>query len=224
MPGSPGAGINTLRICGNVAYLAGYNPTVFGALIVDVSDPANMQVLSFVPANPGTRVAYLRADCGRKILAVGHSAWADNPNQPPTGQPVRSAVTFHDVSNPRDPVKVSEWNNSGGATHGMEMDERYVYACGTTEKSKRRHEEVNIIDYGVATAPKLVATYHVVGQHEGETFSPMNQKNPNGTHRSVRHLPRDHQGRQPALPRVPRRGRDHPRHIEPGEPDRGRGV
>ena len=31
VPGAPGAGVNTLRICGNVAYLAGYNPSVFGA-------------------------------------------------------------------------------------------------------------------------------------------------------------------------------------------------
>ena len=39
VPGGAGTGINTLRICGTIAYLAGYNPTVFGALIVDVANP-----------------------------------------------------------------------------------------------------------------------------------------------------------------------------------------
>lgn len=180
-PGVPGAGVNTLRICGNIAYLGGYNPTVFGALIADVSNPADMQVLSFIPANPGTRNAYLRVDCGRKILAVGHSAWADNPNKPPAGQPVRSGVTFHDVSDPRSPRLLAEWNNAGGATHGMEMDERYVYVCGTTERSKRRNEELIILDYSTAATPRIASTWHVTGQHEGETFLPMNQKNPNGT-------------------------------------------
>jgi hypothetical protein len=47
--------VNTLRICGNIAYLAGYNPTVFGAMVVDISDPEKMQVISFISANPGTR-------------------------------------------------------------------------------------------------------------------------------------------------------------------------
>jgi hypothetical protein len=60
------------------------------------------------------------------------------------------------------------------------MDDKYVYLCGTTDRSKRRNEELIIIDYTTATAPKVAATWHVTGQHEGESFSPMNQKNPNG--------------------------------------------
>jgi hypothetical protein len=181
-PGAAGTGVNTMRICGNIAYLAGYTPpnTVFGALLVDVSDPANMQVLSFIPANPGTRSAYLRAECGRKVLAIGHSAWPENPNKPPAGEAPKTGVTFHDVSDPRKPEKLGEWNNAGGATHGMEMDDKYVYACGTSDRSKRRAEVVNIIDYTTPTAPKLAASWHVTGQFEGESFSPMNQKNPNG--------------------------------------------
>ena len=56
VPGGAGTGINTLRICGTIAYLAGYNPTVFGALIVDVANPAAMEPLSFIPGNPGTPI------------------------------------------------------------------------------------------------------------------------------------------------------------------------
>ena len=180
VPGASGAGVNTLRICGNVAYLAGYNPTVFGVLVVDISDPANMQVLSFVPANIGTRSAYLRVDCGRKILAIAHSNWADNPNKPQAGQPAKSGLTLHDVTDPRKPKQLSEFNNKGGATHGMEMDEKYVYLCGTMDGSKPRNEELIILDYTDPAAVKVAATWHVTGQHVGETFSPMNQKNPNG--------------------------------------------
>jgi hypothetical protein len=171
-----------MRICGNVAYLAGSNPTLFGVLLVDVSDPAKMQVLSFIPANAGTRSAYLRVDCGRKILATAHSTWADNPNKPTAGQPAKSGLTLHDVSDPRNPKLLSEFNNRGArtATHGMEMDEKYVYLCGTMEQSKPRNEELIIIDYTDPRAIKVAATWHVAGQHVGETFSPMNQKNPNG--------------------------------------------
>ena len=50
-----------MRICGTIGYFAGYNPTLFGALIVDVSNPASMEPLSFIASNPGTRNVYLRA-------------------------------------------------------------------------------------------------------------------------------------------------------------------
>ena len=78
-PGMQGAGINTLRICGNTAYLAGYPPSLFGALVVDVSNPASMEVLAFIPGNPGTRNAYLRVNCDKKILALGEDTNAQNP-------------------------------------------------------------------------------------------------------------------------------------------------
>jgi hypothetical protein len=180
VPGASGAGVNTLRICGNIAYLAGYNPTVFGAMVVDISDPEKMQVLSFIPANAGTRSAYLRVDCGKKILALGHSNYPDNPNKPAAGQRAKTGLTLHDVSDPRHPKLLGEFNNMGGQTHGMEMDENYVYLCGTMQGSKRRNEELIIIDYADPKAPKVAATWHVMGQHEGETFSAMNQKSPNG--------------------------------------------
>jgi len=180
VPGAPGMGINTLRICGKTAYLAGYNPTVFGALIVDISNPERMEPLSFVPGNPGTRNAYLRVDCDRKVMALGHSASPENPNKVVGGR-VKSGVTFHDVSDPARPVKLSEYNNPGDFTHGMEMDNRYVYLCGTGEGSKPRAEELHIIDYADPKAPRLAGSYHVMGQRVGETFSEMNQKNPNGT-------------------------------------------
>ncbi len=179
VPGASGFGVNTLRICGNTAYLAGYNPTVYGVLIVDVSDPANMQALSFIPANAGTRTAYLRVDCARKLLAIAEGAWPENPNRP-VGGAAKTGLTLHDVTDPRHPRKLAEFDNAGGNTHGMEMDEKYVYLCGTTENSKPRAEELMIIDHTQPEAPKVVATWHVTGQHKGEEFSEMNRRSPNG--------------------------------------------
>jgi hypothetical protein len=184
-PGAPGAGLNTLRICGNTAYLSGYNPTLFGTLVVDVANPADIQVLSFIPGNAGMRSAYLRVSCDRKVLAVGQSTSAENPNQPSAGERARSGVAFYDVSDPRSPVELGQWNNPGNQTHGMEMDDRYVFACGTGSESNPRAEEVNIVDYANPSAPVLAASFHVEGQRRGESYSAMDQKNPSGTNQYV---------------------------------------
>ena len=101
-----GAGINTLRICGNTAYLAGYPPSLFGALVVDISNLASMEVLTFIPGNPGTRNAYLRVNGDKHILALGEDTNAQNPNQPPAGERAASGVAFYDVSDPSNPVQL----------------------------------------------------------------------------------------------------------------------
>lgn len=100
-----GAGFNTPRVHDGIAYLAGYNSpaTLFGVLIADVRDPEEMEVLSFIPCNPGTRCPYIRVNTRRQILVGTHDRNADNPTQPPAGQPTQAGVTFHDVSDPRNP-------------------------------------------------------------------------------------------------------------------------
>jgi hypothetical protein len=185
-PGSQGTGINTLRVCDNIAYLAGYDPSVFGMLVVNVSNPASMEALAFVPGNPGVRTAYLRANCDKKIVAMGMDTNAQNPNQPPPGEKAKTGIVFIDVSDPANPNVVSEWNNNiGGATHGMEMDSRYVYACGSTSdtvgQDGRPPEILNIIDYQDPANPKVVGSFHVSGQIRGETFPPEDNLAPNGS-------------------------------------------
>ena len=69
--GSFGAGFNTPRVYKGIAYLAGYPPTLFGVIIADVKDPANMKQLAFIPNNPGTRTAYLRLNAQKNILVIG---------------------------------------------------------------------------------------------------------------------------------------------------------
>src|SRR5512144_1622956 len=95
--GHVGMAMNTMRVCDSkVAYLAGYNPIVFGVLIVDVSNPADMKPLSFIPAHPGMKSTYLRVSCARQILAfdqsgeqpnnlTGARAVSSNPDKPRPG-------------------------------------------------------------------------------------------------------------------------------------------
>jgi len=187
-PGSQGAGINTMRVCNGTAFLSGYPPTTFGALIVDVRNPGSMEVLSFVAGNPGTRNAYLRVNCDKKIMAVGQDTNAQNPNQPAPGEKAVSGVNFYDVSDPSNPLLLSQWkNNAAGATHGMEMDDRYVYACGSSDQSapNANTQILNVLDYSNPTAPKLAGTFHVAGQLTGETLSADDQLNPDGTKQNV---------------------------------------
>jgi hypothetical protein len=186
-PGGQGTGINTLRVCGTTAYLAGYDPTVFGTVIVDVTDPAAMEALSFVPGNPGVRTAYLRANCDRKIVAMGMDTNNTNPEQPAPGDRAASGVMFIDVSNPRQPTVLGQWNNNpGGATHGLEMDDRYVYACGSSSETvnfgaARTGQILNVLDYSDPTHPQQVGAFHVPGQLQGETPGPDDQLQPNGS-------------------------------------------
>jgi hypothetical protein len=190
-PGMQGAGINTLRICGNTAYMAGYPPSLFGALVVDVSNPASMEVLAFIPGNPGTRNAYLRVNCDKKILALGEDTNSANPNQPPAGERAASGVAFYDVSDPANPIQLSMWaNNPGGSTHGMEMDDRYVYACGSEAQSNPITGQfvpqvMSVLDYADPANPRLASTFHVPGQLQGEAYSSDNQLNPDGVNQWV---------------------------------------
>ncbi len=194
-----GMAMNTMRVCDSkVAYLAGYNPIVFGVLIVDVSNPADMKPLSFIPAHPGMKTTYLRVSCARQILAfdqsgeqpnnlTGARAVSSNPNKPGPGEPLMSGVSFYDVTDPRNPKLLGEWHNAGGLTHGMEMDDSYVYVCGTSAESKKdtQVEELNILNYDTPSKPELVSRFHIVGQHVGETYAEGNGKNPNGSDQMI---------------------------------------
>lgn len=146
-----GAGFNTVRVHKGIAYLGGYNapPTVFGTLIVDVSDPRNMKPLSVIPCNPGARCTYLRLNIKRNILVFDHDANPNNPIKPPAGVPVDAGFSFYDVSDPRNPVKLGHVTTApDGKTHGFEIDDNFVYGCASTPDVKSPalfHQEVVII-------------------------------------------------------------------------------
>ncbi len=187
-----GAGFNTVRVYGGIAYLAGYNSpaTTFGVVIADVRNPKRIRPLSFIPCEPGTRCPYLRVNAEKKILVVGHDPNEANPTQPPAGQPVRAGFSFHDVSNPRNPktLRFVE-TRPNGETHGFAIDDRYVYGCANTPNSRAEirggGQELVIIDYGDPGQAQVVGSHHVRGQRVGEEFEPGDRLNPDGSRQVI---------------------------------------
>jgi hypothetical protein len=183
-----GSGFNTVRVYDGIAYLAGYNapPTLFGIVIADVRDPRNIKPLSFIPCNPGTRCSYLRVNRAKKILVFSHDYDVrDNPTKPPEGQKTKSGVSFYDVSDPSKPKELAFVPAApDGKTDGLDIDDRYVYACSQYAPDLNR-EAIQIIDYGDPKAPKPVATWHVTGQVKGEQFGTLNRNGPDGKPQTI---------------------------------------
>ncbi|MDB5546539.1 MAG: hypothetical protein JWO64_3688 [Hyphomicrobiales bacterium] len=177
-----GGGFNTVRVYDGIAYLAGYNypATFFGVLIADVRDPKNIKPLSTIPCNPSGRCTYLRVNKEKKILAFGHDSDRDNPNKVKPGEQTNTGWSFYDVADPAKPKEIAFVPATmGGKTHGMDMDDKYVYGCGTFANDMNR-EGLQIIDYSDPKNIHQVATWHVTGQVKGETYGPLNQAGPDG--------------------------------------------
>ena len=177
-----GASFNTVRVYDGIAYLAGYNypPAFFGVLIADVNDPKNIKPLSVIPCNPSGRCTYLRVNPDKKILVFGHDSDKDNPNKVAAGQQTNTGWSFYDVSDPAKPKELAFVPATmGGKTHGLDMDDRYVYGCGTFTNDMNR-EGLQIIDYSDVKNIHQVSTWHVTGQVKGEEYGPLNRAGPDG--------------------------------------------
>lgn len=184
-----GAGFNTPRVYDGIGYFGGYSfpPTVFGTLIADVRDPKNMEALSFVPCEAGTRCPYVRVNTDRQILVGTHDTNSGNPNQPPPGTPANAGVSFYDVSDPANPERLGFFTTlEDGATHGFEIDNDFVYACAELPDSKPGLEQLAIIDYSNPSAPFLASALHIRGQKVGEDFEELDQLNPDGTEQLIK--------------------------------------
>jgi hypothetical protein len=181
--GELGSGFNTVRVYDGIAYLGGYNspPTLFGISIADVRDPKNIKPLSFIPCNPGTRCNYLRVNKERKILIFAHDFDPrGNPDKVPAGQKAKVGTSFYDVSDPAKPKELAFIPiATDGKAHGLDIDDRYVYACSQFSNELNR-EGLQIIDYSNPAAPKEVGTWHVPGQKKGEQYGPLNRNGPDG--------------------------------------------
>ena len=66
-----------------------------GITILDVRDPRDMKVLSFVPCNPGTRCGYIRVDRAKKLQSMMDQAGIDDPYQRLTAPPANSKLKRH---------------------------------------------------------------------------------------------------------------------------------
>jgi hypothetical protein len=178
-----GSGFNTVRVYDGIAYLGGYSmpSTLLHVVIADVRDPKDIKVLSTIPCNPGTRCNYLRVNRQKKLLFVGFdNDPRGNPDKPPPGEKSKSGWGIYDVSDPRNPKALSFVPATpDGKTHGLDIDDRYLYACGQFSPNLNR-EALQIVDYGDPKNPKQVATWHVPGQMKGEQYGPLNRNNPDG--------------------------------------------
>lgn len=191
--GGLGAGFNTPRVYEGIAYLAGYaSPSTFyGMLIADVRDPASMKPMTVIPCKPGTRCPYLRVNVRRHILVATHDTNRDNPRQPAPGDKAQAGVGFYDISDPRHPRGLGFLvTRENGATHGFDIDDRYVYMCANTPQTREPgfgggNQEVVIVDYADPAHPTVVSSVHIPGQHLGETFEPRDQRNPDGTRQHI---------------------------------------
>jgi hypothetical protein len=181
--GEVGAGFNTVRVYDGIAYLAGHTSpaTLYAVVIADVRDPRNIKVLSTIPCNPGTRCNYLRVNRQKKILIVAHDYDArGNPDKLATGAQTKSGVSFYDVSDPAKPRELGFVPAvPNGKTHGLDADDRYVYACSQNSAELSR-EGLQIIDYSDPAAAKEVGSWHVPGQRKGEQYGPLNRNGPDG--------------------------------------------
>jgi hypothetical protein len=67
----------------------------------------------------------------------------------------------------------------------MEMDDKYVYACGSTADTVaadgRTPGILNVLDYTDPANPVRVGEFHVPGQLRGESFAPDDTMQPNGS-------------------------------------------
>jgi len=103
-----------------------------------------------------------------------------NPNKPPAGEKAKAGVSFYDVSDPSKPKELAFIPAApDGKTHGLDADDRYVYAC-SQYSSELNREGLTIIDYANPAAPKVVANWHVPGQRKGEQYGPLNRNGPDG--------------------------------------------
>jgi hypothetical protein len=177
-----GSGFNSVVVYDDVAYLAGYSypPTIFGILLVDVRDPKDIKELSFIPCQPGTRCTYLRVNPERKILLFGNDPDPTNPTKPRSGTPAQSGWSIYDVSNPRQPHLLSFVPATPGQqTHGMDIDDKHLYGCGSFSPDLRG-EGLQVIDYSEPRKARQIATWHVPGMRKDETREPLNTLGPDG--------------------------------------------
>jgi hypothetical protein len=184
-----GISTNTPRVYDGIGYFGGYNsPAImFGTLIADVSNPANMKPLSFVPCEPGTRCGYIRVNNKRKILVIAHDTSGGNPTVPTPPQQARGGVSFHDVSDPTNPTPLGFlMTRAGGNTHGFEIDDRFAYVCANfpdTNAPISQNQGIAIVDYLDPRNPVLAARVTMPGNIAGgpprDPF--WDDKNPNGT-------------------------------------------
>ena len=139
-----------------------------------------MKLLSFIPCRPG-RVA---STSGSTTESTSSSARTTRARTVPTRRrvTVQAGVSFTDVSDPSQAQA-----SSGSLLTEPERKDAWLrhrrslcrMSCATMSQSKKNpgkgffaNHELVIIDYNDPTHPVQVGSFHIQGQHIGETYGP----------------------------------------------------
>jgi len=141
-----------------------------GWSVLDVTDPANPELLRFWEGPPNTWTIQLQVADGKLITGLERIApnWGGDPNGPPH----REGFYIWDVSQPAEPKRLGHWQGGGDGCHRNYYDGgRYVHASAHLAGFvKRQYVCVDIDD---PENPKTVGQWWFPGQNQaaGERFA-----------------------------------------------------
>jgi hypothetical protein len=135
-----------------------------GWTIVDVTNPADPQVVKFIPGPENTFTIQMDLHDDLMITAMQPiiAGWTDEP-----GKPSEEGVLLWDISDPVNPKQLSHWKTGGGGTHRNSYpggDYAYLAAAMPGYSGAI----FVILDVSDPTNPKEAGRWWMPGQKDGE--------------------------------------------------------
>lgn len=131
-----------------------------GWSILDVTDPAAPQLLSFVPGPSNTWTGQIQVAAGKMLTGLERidPSWGGDPNAPN-----EEGVLIWDVNKPTDPVRLGHFRTGGTGTHRNYYDGgRYVHlASAAAGYTSHIYQVIDIED---PEHPKEVSRWWLPGQ------------------------------------------------------------
>ena len=159
------AGGGQVVVDGSFAYI-GHIDAPAGTTIVDVADPRHPKIVWETSITPGFHSHKVRAANGVMVINREHHGGA--PGAP---KPGRGGLGIYDISNPRAPKHVRNWECDGNGVHRFTFDGRYAYISPQVEGYVGNI--VMILDLKDPANPQEVGRWWMPGQWKagGETPS-----------------------------------------------------
>lgn len=139
----------------NVAYV-GHMASPEGTLVLDVSDPGKPREISRLGMVPGAHSHKVRVKNG--LMLVNREFV--KPELAPSG--FSGGLGIFDVSDPRHPKPICEWQTGGRGVHRFDFDGRFAYLSATDEGYIGHI--VKILDLANPAKPAEVARWWLPGQ------------------------------------------------------------
>jgi hypothetical protein len=133
-----------------------------GWSIVDVTDPADPQLVKFIPGPDNTFTIQVDLHDNLLITALQRiiPGWTDQP-----GKPFEEGLLLWDISDPVNPKQLSHWKTGGGGTHRNSYPGgRYAYLAAGMPGF--RGNILVILDVGDPRNPKEAGRWWMPGQKE----------------------------------------------------------